>query len=222
MPVAYITGVREFMSLDFFVRPGVLIPRPETELLAETVIDFVKESGAPSVSILDLGTGSGCIAVSLAYYIGNCRVTAVDISEEALEVAQLNAEKNMVAGKIEFLRGDFFEPLRGSKFDIIASNPPYIPSGDIAGLGADVRDFEPVAALDGGADGLDFHRKIIREAKNYLTKNGFLVLEAGRGQADAIARLMNDYYHGIKVYGDIQGIPRVVAGRLYTKITSKP
>jgi release factor glutamine methyltransferase len=222
MPVAYITGVREFMSLDFFVRPGVLIPRPETELLAETVIDFVKESGAPSVSILDLGTGSGCIAVSLAYYIGNCRVTAVDISEEALEVAQLNAEKNMVAGKIEFLRGDFFEPLRGSKFDIIASNPPYIPSGDIAGLGADVRDFEPVAALDGGADGLDFHRKIIREAKNYLTKNGFLVLEAGRGQADAIARLMNDYYHDIKVYGDIQGIPRVVAGRLYTKITSKP
>jgi len=219
MPVAYITGVREFMSLNFFVRPGILIPRPETELLVETVINFVNSYPSLSFRILDVGTGSGCIAISLAYYIKNCRVTAVDVSNAALEVAQLNAERNMVADKIEFLHGNIFESLCGRKFDIIASNPPYIPTGDITGLEADVRDFEPAIALDGGMDGMDFFRIIIQEGNEYLNEHGLLILEVGQGQASKVAGLMEGYFQDIKVYKDLQGIPRAVSGILYTKTT---
>lgn len=215
-PVQYITGRQEFMSLVFSVNPRVLIPRPDTEILVETVIGHVKSlslSDAP-VRVLDMGTGSGCIAVSLAFYIENCFVTAVDISSDAIEVARENAGRNGVAHRIEFLCGDLFAPLGGKSFHVIASNPPYIPSQDIDGLDRGVRDYEPRQALDGGTDGLEFYRRIVNEAGRFLESDGLLALEVGRGQAAVVAAMMEKGFRDIKVFKDLAGIERVVTGKL--------
>lgn len=272
MPVQYITGHREFMSLDFVVSPDVLIPRQDTEILVETVLEYARErrkeltgkqagmqgnkragsqaswqaakqagkradmqagrqaerqadsGGGGCLSILDIGTGSGCIAVSLAYYLEDCHVTASDLSEKALEVARINAVKNGVAEKIKFIKSDLFEALRKGKsscpfdtscaFDIIVSNPPYIAAAELMHLQREVRDYEPMAALDGGEDGLDFYRAIVREAVEFLKPGGLLAFEVGIGQAGYVSRLMEESFCNIKTVRDFGRIDRVVAGTL--------
>ncbi len=209
-PLQYITGKQEFMSLTFEVGPGVLIPRQETELLVETVISACRGRHA---EILDMCTGSGCIAVSLAWNLPDCSVTAVDILPEAIGYAARNAERNGVSEKICFIRGDHFSEISGQQFDIIVSNPPYIRSGDINGLKPEVKDHEPHAALDGGIDGLYFYRKIIDKSPEYLKKGGMLAFETGYDQAcDVSALLISDGRFGdISVYKDLAGLDRVVA-----------
>ena len=216
MPVQYITGVQEFMSLEFTVNSHVLIPRHDTEILVETVIAFAdscRDTGR-ELHILDIGTGSGCIAVSLAHYIENCRVTATDTSEEALKTARINSEKNGVKEKIAFKKSDLFENLKGECFDIIVSNPPYIPAGDIKDLQKEVRDYEPLTALDGGTDGLDFYRAIIGGVPEHLKPGGLIAFEVGINQANAVAELLDKCCHEVKVVKDLGGIDRVVYGRL--------
>jgi release factor glutamine methyltransferase len=212
MPLAYIIGTREFMSLDFDVSPAVLIPRQETEILVETVIDYCNKhiriyneafsevsgkvldsrtcTGEHSFEILDVGTGSGCIAVSLAYYIKNCRVTAVDISSDAVCLARINACNAGVSDKVDFICGDLFDPVDGRTFDIIVSNPPYVLSGDIRDLQDEVRNYEPAIALDGGIDGLVFYRRIAADAWRFLNDDGLLAVETGIGQAENVRDLL--------------------------------
>ena len=157
-PVAYIVGNREFMGLDFFVKEGVLIPRPDTETLVEEIIQLCKNKNE-EINIVDIGTGSGAITVSLAKYIENSKITSLDISDIPLEVGKINAVNNGVDNRIEFLKSDVFTAIKNTekKFDIIVSNPPYIPKKDIETLHTQVKDYEPYNALEGGEDGLDFY-----------------------------------------------------------------
>lgn len=203
MPVQYITGEQEFCGLRFLVGPGVLIPRPETELLAE---EAVRRSAGKRV--LDLCTGSGCIAVTVAV-LGTPELTAAaDCSEEALRTARENAALHGV--ELTFFQGDLLEPVTG-EYDVIVSNPPYICSGVIDGLMPEVRDFEPRPALDGGEDGLYFYRRICREAKGYLRRNGSLLLEIGYDQGSAVAGLLLvEGYREIEVKKDYAGLDRMV------------
>lgn len=212
-PIAYIVGNREFMGLDFFVKEGVLIPRPDTEPLVEEVIELCKEK--EKVNILDIGTGSGAITVSLAKYIEKSRLTSFDISDIALEVGKKNAISNEVNQKIDFIKSDLFTAIRGKniKFDIIVSNPPYIPKADINTLHTQVKDYEPYTALEGGEDGLDFYRDITEQSKEHISKNGVLAYEVGHDQAQDVAEIMkNNGYTKIYTKKDIQGIDRVVIG----------
>ncbi len=225
-PLQYITGHQEFMSLDFMVTPSVLIPRQDTEVLVESVINCLGKSGTEDKVILDIGTGSGCIAVSLAYYIKESRMFAMDISPSALKVARVNARSAGVEDRISFITGDIFEGLRGvdwtnpiesklSKpqtlyFDGIVSNPPYIQSSHVVTLERQVRDYEPYAALNGGADGLDFYRCIVNEAVQYLKPGALLAFEVGIGQADDVVRLMEDAFNNIRIIKDLAQIDRVV------------
>ncbi|HHW00825.1 MAG TPA: peptide chain release factor N(5)-glutamine methyltransferase [Clostridiaceae bacterium] len=219
VPVQHITGTQEFMSLPFRVNEHVLIPRQDTEILVETVMEWVKNQKTQSqdkVKIMDIGTGSGCIAVSLAYYIGNSFITAVDISEMALRTARLNAEANNVADRIIFIHSNLFEDIPseyfGGLYDVIVSNPPYIPTEDIKHLQKEVRCFDPLVALDGGQDGLEFYRAIINRADDFLKPGGLLALEVGFGQADAVAALMKGKFEDIRKTKDLSGIERVVSG----------
>lgn len=228
-PLQYIIGRQEFMSLEFSVNEAVLIPRHDTEILVETVIKYAKIKNRPAVSglhILDIGTGSGCIAVSLAYYIEKCRITALDVSSKALDVARMNAFNNGVADRIGFINEDIFKYWcdncgntadtgeHKNAFDVVVSNPPYIPSGDISGLQTEVRDYEPLNALDGGAGGLDFYRFIIRNSKYHLRPLGLLAFEVGFEQARDVAELMRDEFCDVEVIKDLSGIDRVVTGKL--------
>lgn len=202
MPIAYITGHREFMSLDFKVKSGVLIPRPDTECVVEAVIENV--SGG---NILDIGTGSGAIAVSLAKYIPKSSVTAIDISDEALETAKSNAECNGVS--VEFIKADIFKFRTDKIFDCIVSNPPYIESDEISGLMCDVKDFEPRTALDGGADGLVFYRKIANFCKTNLRAGGKLFFEHGYNQYDAVKTILSGAgFESIEEIYDLAGVKR--------------
>lgn len=214
-PLQYITGKQEFMSLIFEVGPGILIPRQETELLVETVIDACKDRKA---EILDMCTGSGCIAVSLARYLPGCSVTAVDKMEQAIAAVRRNAEINGVSDRVQVVRSDLFSAVPQKKYDFIVSNPPYIRSGDIAGLQREVRDFEPVEALDGGNDGLFFYREIIRTAPAYTKSNGMLAFETGYDQAWDVEALMASAgtYGDIRILKDLAGMDRVVTARLIT------
>lgn len=213
MPIQYITGHQEFMSLDFIVGPGVLIPRHDTETLVEAVTDFARQCDN-HMEILDIGTGSGCIAVSLACFIKNSLITSVDISEKALEIANMNALKNGVTGKIRFVRSNLFDQLENCRFDIIISNPPYIRRKDIAVLQPEVGKFEPFESLDGGEDGLVFYSQIVGKASDYLKEHGLLAFEVGLGQAEAVAELLQFEYTDVNVLKDLSGIDRVVTGRL--------
>ena len=212
-PIQYILGNTEFMGLGFIVNKDVFIPRPETEILVETVLKLTPntEHRTPNFHILDLGTGSGCIAVSLAKFLPAVKVTAFDISDKALKIARKNARLNNV--KIEFMKQDFTDnrqPIT-EKFDIIVSNPPYIPGPDIDGLQPEVR-YEPRIALDGGRDGLEFYRKIIKYAPRYLKKHGYLVMEMGFRQRDYIEDIIR-LLGGLKikeVVKDYSGIDRVI------------
>ena len=213
-PVAYIVGNREFMGLDFFVKEGVLIPRPDTETLVEEIIQLCKNKNE-EINIVDIGTGSGAITVSLAKYIKNSKITSLDISDIPLEVGKINAVNNGVDNRIEFLKSDVFTAINNTekKFDIIVSNPPNIPKKDIETLHTQVKDYEPYNALEGGEDGLDFYRQITEESIKYLKQGGILAYEVGHDQAEDVSKIMK--YHGYdKIYTkkDIQGIDRVVIG----------
>ena len=211
-PIAYIVGNREFMGLDFFVKEGVLIPRPDTEVLVEEVIKLAKKKDAKN--ILDIGTGSGAITVSLAKYLENVKVTSVDISDIALEIGKRNAISNEVDDRINFVKSDLFTNIdKETKFDIIVSNPPYIKREVIETLDKQVKDYEPYNALEGGVDGLDFYRAITKQAKNYLKKGGILAYEVGHDQSENVSKLMEiDGYTNIYTLKDLQQIDRVVIG----------
>lgn len=183
-PVAYICGEKEFMGLTFKVTPAVLVPQPDTETLVEAVIERLK--GKEGARIADVCTGSGAIALALAHYLPETSVAATDISAEAIGIAKRNAENLSFSERAEFFEGDLLAPLAGKTFDAIVSNPPYIPSGEIAGLPREVR-VEPKIALDGGADGLDFYRHLVHESADFLENGGFLAVECGDTQAGAIA-----------------------------------
>ncbi|GAA3655697.1 peptide chain release factor N(5)-glutamine methyltransferase [Asaccharospora irregularis] len=212
-PIAYIVNNREFMGLDFYVKEGVLIPRPDTEILVEEIIELCK--GKDDLDILDIGTGSGAITVSLAKYIEKSRLTSLDISEIALEIAKKNAKSNGVIDKINFIKSDLFQQIVGTnlKFDIIVSNPPYIRKRDIDELHTQVKDYEPYNALEGGIDGLDFYRNITEQSKNYLKLGGILAYEVGHDQAEEVVKIMqNNGYNKVYIKKDLQGIDRVVIG----------
>ena len=211
-PIAYIVGNREFMGLDFFVKEGVLIPRPDTEVLVEEVIKLAKKKDAKN--ILDIGTGSGAITVSLAKYLENVKVTSVDISDIALEIGKRNAISNEVDDRINFVKSDLFTNIdKETKFDIIVSNPPYIKREVIDTLDKQVKDYEPYNALEGGVDGLDFYRAITKQAKEYLKKDGILAYEVGHDQSEDVSKLMEmDGYTNIYTLKDLQQIDRVVIG----------
>jgi release factor glutamine methyltransferase len=212
-PIAYIVGNREFMGLDFFVKEGVLIPRPDTEPLVEELIEICKTKD--EVDILDIGTGSGAITISLAKYIEKSQLISFDISDIPLEVGKKNAISNGVDHKIEFIKSDLFSAIKNKdiKFDIIVSNPPYIPKRDMDTLHTQVKDYEPYNALEGGEDGLDFYRDITEQSKDYLKSNGILAYEVGHDQAKEVSEIMkNNGYTKIYTKKDIQGIDRVVIG----------
>lgn len=214
IPTQYILRKCEFMGLPFSVNESVLVPRPDTEILVETVLEFHKENSFDLV--LDMGTGSGCIPISLAYY-GMKKVIGVDISEDALEIAKKNAEKNKVSANLEWIQSDLFQNVPHNllgAFDAILSNPPYIPSDEIPELMKEVREYEPSLALNGGKDGLDFYHKITREGKRFLKKDGFLFFEIGYNQAKAVTHIMQKHeFKDIEVRKDLAGLDRVVLGR---------
>ncbi|MCX7709788.1 MAG: peptide chain release factor N(5)-glutamine methyltransferase [Clostridia bacterium] len=228
VPLQYITGHQEFMSLDFVVTKDVLIPRQDTEILVEHVLEHFNAGrllqnkshanvgGAQGYfEILDMGTGSGCIAVSLAHFIKNCRITAVDFSKNALEVAKTNGVRNFVDDRVQFVHSNLFEQINSElRFDAVVSNPPYIETEVIEELSPGVRDHEPVTALDGGKDGLHFYRKICEEAIRFLKPGGLLAFEIGYNQAEAVSKIMDTHYSGVRVLKDLAGLDRVVSGYL--------
>ena len=206
-PVQYITGTQEFYGRLFIVNPLVLIPRPETEHLVETALALTQQ---PS-HVLDVGTGSGILAITLALELPNATVTAADISAPALAVAQQNA-RSMGADRVRFLASDLFAKLDGARFDCIVSNPPYVATSEV--LEAQVRDYEPASALYAGQDGLAIYRRLIPEALGHLEPAGYLLLEIGHGQRDAIATLLRtSAFSDIRFVDDLQGIPRVAVAQ---------
>jgi release factor glutamine methyltransferase len=212
-PVAYIVGEKEFWSLPFEVNREVLIPRPETECLIEEVLGC-RGREADEPRIIDIGTGSGAIGVVLAGEIPAARVVATDISEGALETARRNAVRHGVAGRMEFLQGDLYAAASGT-FDIIVSNPPYIPDDAYPLLPEGIRRFEPPRALIAGPDGIAFHRRIIREGANRLNAGGLVFLEIGEGQKELVEALFREtgFYDTIRFRRDYGGIERVAVAR---------
>lgn len=213
VPVAYLVGSKEFFLLSFEVSPSVLVPRPATETLVTTALDAIQ--GIESPTLLDVGTGSGCIAIAIAARNIAAGLVAIDISDEAIAIASRNAAKLGVADRIELRKGDLYSAVRADeRFDVIVSNPPYIPSGDIGGLGREVRDHEPRLALDGGADGLAVIDRLISGASERLKPGGWLHLEIGIGQdATVRARLEASTLKFERIVKDADGIARVVTGR---------
>ncbi len=219
-PVAYIVGSREFWSLSFSVTPGVLIPRPETELLVELALKSFNDQKIPEerpIQVLDLGTGSGAIAVSLAKERDDVEVWGVDLAHEAVKIAQLNAKRHGVERRSHFFFGNLFNPVmnRENFFHVIVSNPPYIRRGELQQLPLEVRDWEPVRALDGGIDGLDFYRVIIEQAPKHLKDGGSLLVEIGSDLGPQVRGLVaaSGRYHECAVRADYSQKPRVVSAR---------
>lgn len=214
-PLQYITNSQEFMGLDFYVQEGVLIPRPDTETLVELVINIAKEKYYnQNVKILDLGTGSGAIGISLAYYLKNSRVTAIDISDIALETTNINIEKHNLSN-IKVIKGNIFEEiLSDEKFNFVVSNPPYIEKDTIKNLQTEVSAYEPKLALDGGNDGLDYYRRIAELFKGIHEKNGVLVVEIGNEQKKSVEEIFENIglFKTIETHKDLSGNDRVVVG----------
>ena len=196
-PLQYITGMQEFMKLKFLVNKNVLIPQPDTEILVGEAIEILQNIQNPIV--LDLCTGSGAIAITIAKYVQNVKVYATDISQDALEIAGQNAKLNGVANNIKFIESDLFEELKDMKFDVIVSNPPYIPTRDIKKLPKDVQN-EPKIALDGGKDGLDFYRRIAKDGYKYLNRQGYLCLEIGYDQRINVKKIIDDQKRYVQTY----------------------
>jgi release factor glutamine methyltransferase len=204
-PTQYITGKAEFMSLYFYVDENVLIPRPDTEILVETALSVLLPSAS---SLLELCTGSGCIAVALAHYNPSLNITATDVSEKALAVAARNAAANGVQDRIEFIRSDMFNNIKPKSYDLLICNPPYIPTADIGNLNENVRRYEPEAALNGGNDGLDFYRIIAANAAKFAKR---LILEIGHDQAAAVTQILAaEGFGNTAVIKDLAGMDRVV------------
>ena len=222
IPAQYIIGTQEFMGLEFEVNENVLIPRQDTETLVELAIETAKEM-SPDLSILDMCCGSGAIAVSMAYFFPQAKVTACDLSDGALEMTGRNAERNGVADRVMVQKSDMFAveidgvmaPLQG-RYDMILSNPPYIESEVIGTLQTEVKDHEPMMALDGGADGLDFYRVLAEEAPGRLKENGVLIMEIGHDQGQSVLQLLEKTgrFTDIQVIKDLPGLDRVVFARL--------
>jgi release factor glutamine methyltransferase len=211
-PVSYIIGNKEFMGLNFYVKKGVLIPRPDTETLVETVLDEIKDIENPVIA--DVCCGSGAIGISIANYRKDAFVYLLDIMESPLEVSRINAQKNSVEERTSIMKSDLLNSLRGKKLDAIVSNPPYIKKEEIPTLMKDVRDFEPFEALCGGEDGLDFYRKITIEAGSMLKKEGLLAYEIGYEQSLDVRQILYlNGFHDIRCIKDLSGIERVVTGR---------
>lgn len=216
-PIQYILGEKEFMGLSFFVQEGVLIPRPDTEILVEYIIEHSKRVYRDrNINILDIGIGSGAISLSLSYYIENAFIHGIDISSTAIKVANINKERFKLSNVI-FHKGDLFQGIEGldlkGKFHIIASNPPYISRNEIEKLQIEVKDYEPRLALDGGEDGLDFYRRITKDSKSYLTSGGLLIYEIGYDQGKSVMEILEkEGYSDIEILKDLQGHNRVVLG----------
>ena len=216
-PLQYILGHQEFWSIDFKVDRRVLIPRPETELLVEQSLSILSKTSFKRIlSVLEIGTGSGAIAIALAKEMKNIFLVATDISKDALAIAMENAKSEGVQSQIEFVNGDLFGPFRPSRerkfFDLILSNPPYIIRPEIGSLAKEVRDYEPIVALDGGEDGLEFYRRLISQAPFYLWEGGWLLLEIGQGQGPLVSGLIEEEGNFLKpdCIPDLSGIERVV------------
>ncbi len=216
-PIQYITGEAEFYGLSFKVNRAVLIPRPETEHLVEKVIEIaggLERQRIAKQRIADVGTGSGAIAVTLVSKLPAARIHATDISAAALAVARGNAERNGVANRVAFHKGDLLAPVAGKLFDFVVSNPPYVPERDRDSLSIEVRDYEPAEALFAGIDGLDVYRRLIPAAFNALFHDRYLVLEIGFGQQATVGELLADArFENIEFTKDLQGIARVVVAR---------
>lgn len=215
-PLQYIVNSQEFMGLEFFVREGVLIPRPDTEILVEKIINIAKNKliKKEEINILDIGTGSGAIAISLAYYLRKAKVTAIDNSEISLEIAKINAEKHNIVN-ISINKGDLFNNLNAEeKFDIVVSNPPYIETDEIKKLQTEVSVYEPKEALDGGKDGLKYYREIVKKFSEISREKGILGVEIGNKQKEKVIKIFNNYNNFSKIenYKDYSGNDRVIIG----------
>lgn len=212
-PYQYIVGSQEFYGLEYEVTHDVLIPRPETEMLVERAVEILKESDR--AAFCEIGVGSGCISVSILVNVKNAAATALDISERAIEVATRNAERHGVRERITFLESDLFSRLDEAGFDLIASNPPYVPFIEIAGLQAEVRDFEPLGALTDGGDGLSIIERVVRGSPAFLKPDAFLLMEIGIGQAEKVIEMFDHaIWKNVEITPDFQGIPRLVTARL--------
>ncbi|MBR3003013.1 MAG: peptide chain release factor N(5)-glutamine methyltransferase [Clostridia bacterium] len=212
-PIEHITHLKEFMKMNFYVNENVLIPRQDTEILVEEAIKIAQKTNAKK--ILDLCTGSGAIAISIAKYVENSEVTAIDISKEALRVAKKNATNNEVQNQITFIESDLFSKIRNTKFDMIISNPPYIKKEVIKKLSKEVQK-EPLIALDGGYDGLDFYKKIVRNAYEYLKLGGYLCLEIGYDQKKSVTQIIEQEGKYINIYSkkDLYDNDRIIVAKL--------
>ncbi len=208
-PLQYITGVQDFYGREFRVTPDVLIPRPETELLVEAALEVIANVRGPS--ICDVGTGSGCIAVTLLCERTDARAVAVDVSEAALKVAAQNAHAFDVGDRIELKLSDCFNGLDRTTFDLIVSNPPYISSASLPDLQREVRDHEPLVALSPGADGLSVIRRLLQDSPGFLNAGGHLIMEIGFDQGDAVQEVINSkFWRLVEIRPDLQSIPRIV------------
>ena len=207
IPLQHLTGHQEFMGLDFLVTEDVLVPRQDTEVLVEEVLKYVR----PGMKILDMCTGSGCILLSILKLAADLTGTGVDLSEKALKVAAENRENLGLSETAALLKSNLFEKVNGT-FDRIVSNPPYIASAVIPTLSVEVKEHEPMMALDGGTDGLDFYRKLVEESPAYLNEGGMLFFEIGYDQGAAVSRLMEKDFKEIHVIKDLAGLDRVVYG----------
>lgn len=211
-PLQYIRGTQEFHRLEFDVAPGVLIPRPETEILVENAIELLKNKTAPS--FCEVGVGTGCISISVLHEVGQAFATGLDISDTALGLTWRNALKHGVSERLKLARSDIFGALARQKFELVVSNPPYIPKAEYDGLQPEVRDFEPAGALTDGGTGLSIIEKIAREAPKYLKPGGFLLMEIGFGQAEEVARMFaSPVWQSFEILPDLQSIPRIVKAR---------
>lgn len=210
-PLQYIFQECEFMGIKIFLKEGVLIPRPDTEISVEKIIDISKEK--ESIKILEIGSGSGAVSLSLAKNLEHSKIDAVDISEIALEVTRENVKRNKLSN-INVFYSNLFSNVN-EKYDIIYSNPPYIPTRDIDELQVEVKSYEPMLALDGGNDGLDFYRLIIKEAMNFLEKEGYLIFEIGYNQGKDVSDLLSEQgYEVLEVVKDLSGKDRVVVSKI--------
>jgi release factor glutamine methyltransferase len=212
-PFQYISGHQEFFGLDFYVTPDVLIPRPETEILVEAAIEILRTT--PQPSFCEVGVGSGCISVSLLHTIKNCRGVAGDVSKAAINVARRNAETQGVADRLDLRISDVFEAIEPEQFDLIVSNPPYVPSDQIPALQPEVRIFEPHSSLTDGKDGLSIIRRLVKDSPALLRHAGGLLIEIGFDQSESVVKMFdNPLWKKVEMLPDLQGIPRIVNARL--------
>lgn len=213
-PFQHITGKQEFYGLDFFVSKDVLIPRPETEIIVENAIEILRETKDPR--ICEIGIGSGCISVSILHENANAKAFSFDISENALQIAEKNARFHGVFDRIFLEKSDVFENIKDKDFDLIVSNPPYIPQSDFDDLQPEVRDFDPQIALTDGKDGLSIIAKIIERSPDFLKPKGHILIEIGIDQANSVKKMFSpEIWQSVEFISDLQNIPRTVRARKY-------